>query len=668
MTSRVKNLLALLKSVEYKKLRYEKEIVPAAAEATTPPFLFDAAVLKAAYDTEDLHLFQGERIGFNRGNSTYYMDVDDNGNKYVHWKPGNNVPDYETVLTRGMDAVAADIEARLADCTTDQEEFLKAALTTVRDSLALADRQAAVAKAQGNEELFRALCRVPHGPATTLLEACVFLKFIAFTLRCNRNTHITLGRFDKYMRPYYEADLAAGKTREDALETIEEFFVSMNFDPDIYMGVQLGDNGQSLVLGGCGSFDDFSRLCMEASLELNLIDPKINLRVDKNTPDELYEFGTLMTKQGMGFPQYSNDDVVIPGLIALGYAPEDAADYAVAACWEFIVPGKGIDVPNALTMNFPKVLTRTVANHLLAAETFDDFLKAYQADIATECVEMMRSMDDYRLLPSPYLSVYVRGCVESGRDVSQYGAIYNNYGAHGAGIATAADSLAALREVIFEKKEYTKETLLDALEKDYEGYGELRNRLLACPKMGNNDERVDGLAHEIMDTFSENFNGKPNTAGGVFRAGTGSAQGYIKKSRDVGATPDGRHAGAPYGSSFSPSLEARLQGPLSCVKSFTGYDLKKVINGGPLTLEIHDTVFRNESGIKKVAQLVKAFVWLGGHQLQLNCINREVLLDALEHPEDHKNLIVRVWGWSGYFNELDMPYKQHIIKRNEFTM
>ena len=159
--------------------------------------------------------------------------------------------------------------------------------------------------------------------------------------------------------------------------------------------------------------------------------------------------------------------------------------------------------------------------------------------------------------------------------------------------------------------------------------------------------------------------GFPNS---VWRAGTGSAMEYIRCARQCPATADGRNAGAPFSSSFSPAITTRLSGPLSVIQSFTKYDLTRIANGGPLTMEVHDTVFRNPEGEKKVAQLVKAFVHLGGHQLQLNSINRERLLDAQAHPENYPNLIVRVWGWSGYFCELDREYQDHIIARTEFTV
>jgi len=169
-----------------------------------------------------------------------------------------------------------------------------------------------------------------------------------------------------------------------------------------------------------------------------------------------------------------------------------------------------------------------------------------------------------------------------------------------------------------------------------------------------------------MDVLSSYMNGRSNRRFGIWRAGTGSAMGYVIHARKCPATADGRNAFEPYSSSFSPSLNIKTDGLLSVVQSFTKYDMRKIINGGPLTIEIHDTMFRNDIGIKKIAMLVKTFIALGGHQLQLNSINRDRLLEAKAHPEEHKNLIVRVWGWSGYFCELDTEYQDHIIKRTEY--
>jgi len=673
MTERIAKRLKELKEGSYKSRRTCEIVDVTEIVAGKSDLMKNALTFKATLEHEDPGILENDRMGFLRYRKQSATWRDSDGNFEIQPTPGNNTPDYEFMLNNGMDCVRDTVLEKLKSCTDEQKDFYESALVTLNAALAFADRVRESAMAQGAEEIYDALCRVPHGKAVTLQDACVFMKFMIFTMRCNNNAHLTLGRFDKYMRPFYQRDLKAGKTRAELLELIEEFFLSLNFDTDLYAGVQVGDNGQSLVLGGCDmqgndSFDDFSHLCMEASLALNLIDPKINLRVSKNTSTELLEFATHMTKQGMGFPQYCNDDIVIPGLIGLGYPAEDAADYVVAACWEFIIPGKGMEIPNIAEMNYPKVIEKVVAKDLVNCETFEELMEKVREEIRRECDWLMTCDRIRPVTASPYLSMFVQGCIESGKDVSQGGAIYNNFGLHGAGLATAADSLAAIKKVIYEKGEISKETLLDALEKDFEGYNELRNRLLSCPKMGNNDDYVDLIGSELMEAYSSYLNGKPNELNGIFRAGTGSAHMYIYCAEEVGATADGRKAREPYGSSFSPSLHCRLEGPLSCIQSFTKYDLTKVINGGPLTMEVHDTTFRNEDGIRKVAQLVKAFIMLGGHQLQLNSVNRDRLLDAQAHPENYKNLIVRVWGWSGYFTELDKPFQEHIIRRTEFCM
>lgn len=673
MTERVQRQLLNLKSEVYKSNRSD-EVLDITKQVTGKHKFMRSAMLLDAWLSCEKPYFQPEdRFGFNRSKCIGSTYIQEDGQEIPLSGTGNMTPDYETVLAKGMVQTRDEVRTMRENCKEEQKVFYNAVLLSLDAALKFAEKYRDAAKEAGMTELYEALCRVPHESARTLHEACVFLKFILFTLRCARNDHMTLGRFDQYMRPYYERDLEKGKTREELFELVEEFFISINYDTDLYFGQQLGDNGQSMVLGGCDregkdAFSDFSKLCMEASLELNLIDPKINLRVTKDTSIELLEFGTLMTKQGLGFPQYNNDDVVIPGLVKLGYSLEDARDYAVAACWEFIIPGKGMDWANVRTLNFPKIVAEAINEELPCCDSFDAFMKCVEKRIGPECDRLIVSANERERGYSPYLSVFVKGCLESGQDVSEGGAIYNNYGFHGAGISTAADSLAAIKEVIFEKQEYTKEELLEALSCNYEGHYEMRNRLLACPKMGNNDDGVDQIASELMNMFANALKGKKNKFGGIIRPGTGSALEYVRAASMVLATPDGRKAGEPYGSSFSPSLECKLKGPFSCIQSFTKHDMSDIINGGPLTLEIHSSTFRGEEGVKKVARLVKAYIELGGHQLQLNAVNRETLLDALQHPEQHKNLIVRVWGWSGHFTELERKYQEHIIKRTEFTM
>ena len=499
------------------------------------------------------------------------------------------------------------------------------------------------------------------------------MKISTFFLRINMVVHLGLGRFDQYMYPFYIADKKKGVSDEELMETLEAFFISLNNDTDLYTGMQLGDNGQSMVLGGFdlegnSKYNELSEMCLNASLELNLIDPKINLRVGKNTPDEIFVLGTRLTKKGLGFPQYSNDDVVVPGLIKLGYDPEDAADYVVAACWEFLVQKKSFENPNAVAMNFPLMVSRALSAHLGECENFAEFLEFVKAEIIAECDRFVEKYFEWPVSPpsNGMISIYYKSAIDSLKDVFHRSSKYCNFGCHGSGIANAADALAAIKKAVFDDKKYSPDELIKALEDDFCGHDEMRNYLRSCPKMGNNDDYVDTLAIEIMDCFAKNLNGRKVCDNGIWRAGTGASCEYISEGCKCPATADGRKAYEPFASSFSPSLDVKPSGLLSVIQSFTKYDMTNIINGGPLTIEIHDALLRNEMGINKVAALVKTFIELGGHQMQLNSINREQLIDAQKNPEKYPNLIVRVWGWSGYFNELDKLYQDHIIRRYEY--
>ena len=437
--------------------------------------------------------------------------------------------------------------------------------------------------------------------------------------------------------------------------------------------MQQGDNGQSMVLGGLNedgsdSYNMLSEICLKASLELKLIDPKINLRVSKNTPLDRYILGTQLTRQGLGFPQYSNDDVVIDGLIRLGYDRKDACNYVVAACWEFIIPGRGMDIPNIDALSFPKAVEEAVFTDLMHTRSYEEFFSYVKDNIKKQADEICENTKNLYIFPAPFISLMMEGCVENARDIS-LGCRYNNYGIHGTGISTAVDSLAAIKKYVLETGEISPETMIMALKNNFKGYEQIRNKLrYHAPKFGNDDDYADSIAVSLLDSFAESLKNKKNERNGIFRPGTGSAMYYIWHSQNTPATPDGRDRGEEFAANYSPSLFARLKGPVSIIKSYTKPDLRKVINGGPLTLELHDTVFRTPEAVEKVAMLVKSFIDMNGHQLQLNAVNRDTLLDAQKHPEKYRNLIVRVWGWSGYFVELSKEYQDHIIKRTELIL
>lgn len=586
--------------------------------------------------------------------------------------------DYTLLLECGFDAKRSEIAENMARFEKQGDKrairYLQGMLDILDSVQALAERYRQKALECGNRTIAESFERIPKQAPRTFLEALQMFRLLHFTMWCGGNYHNTIGRFDQYMYKYLKRDMENGLLDyESALELLEEFFLTFNRDSDLYPGMQQGDNGQSMVLGGLNQdgsdgYNLLSELCLKASLELGLIDPKINLRVHKNTPVSVYELGTRLTKQGLGFPQYSNDDIVIPGLLDLGYLPRDAYNYVCAACWEFIIPGRAMDVPNIEALSFTKIVTEAVFGKLEECGTWEQFESCVTGEIHRQAQGICQRIKNLYLFPAPFLSLMMEDCVKNARDIS-LGAMYNNYGIHGTGIATAADSLAAVKLYVFDRQSVSKTELIHALKNDFKGHEQLLAMLrFDAPKMGNDNDAVDNICVKLLSDFADSLKSEVNDRGGIFRAGTGSAMYYLWHAADMPATPDGRRQGEAIPANYSPSLFSRCKGPVSIIKSFTKPDLKRVINGGPLTLELHDTVFRDNDSIAKVALLVKSFMDLGGHQLQLNAVNRGNMLDAQKHPENYRNLIVRVWGWSGYFVELDKEYQDHIIERMELIV
>lgn len=532
----------------------------------------------------------------------------------------------------------------------------------------LSDKYLEEAKKQGRSDLVEVLHQVPRYPARNFREALQFFRILHYALWLEGNYHNTIGRFDKYIYPYLKTDIENDiYTKETALELLEDFFLSFNKDSDLYVGVQQGDNGQSMMLGGIDEdgndvYNLLSELCLKASCNNKMIDPKINLRVSKNTPFERYVEATRLTKAGLGFPQYSNDDIVIPALEKLGYEKKDAVNYTVAACWEFIIPNNGADVANIAAMSYPKAVDVSLHNNLLLSNTYDEFFESVKHEIQRECNSICDNIKDLWFVPSPFMNVLM--------DCDIYnGGKYNNFGIHGTGIATAADSLAAIKKYVFEEKSLDKEALINAIDSNFENAPELLHKLrFQSPKLGNDDDYVDHIATELLDAFADALKGKTNCRGGIFRAGTGSAMYYLWHANEIGASPDGRRKGEPFGTNYSVSLFAKVKGPISVIASMTKQHFSNAINGGPLTLEFHQSIFADNDGVEKVGLLVRKFIEHGGHQLQLNTVNLEKMLDAQKHPENHRQLVVRIWGWSAYFVELDKEYQDHVIARQAYTV
>lgn len=617
---------------------------------------------------QEPHIFEGQKIVFMRS-TTDQPDVftpeewaEIKSKHFIHelGYMSNVTPDYSRVLSRGLLAIRDD---------EGTSEYQRREIDAI---IAVADKYRAAAIEAGRDDVAATLERVPRYPARNLREALQFFRILHWALWLEGTYHVTCGRFDKYMYPYYKADEDAGVyTEESLLDLISDFFLSFNIDSDMYIGVQQGDNGQSMVLGGIDAdgrdvWNRLSDICLLASGRNKLIDPKINMRVSKSTPAERFTQGSRLTAVGMGFPQYSNDDVVIPGLEKLGYDHKHAADYGVAACWEFIVPGVGCDVANIAALSFPKVTDNVLRGAFKICRDKEDLKSAVRAEIFAECDRIVSGIKNLWFVPAPLLSLFFD--TPQG-DISR-GSLYNNFGAHGTGLSTAADSLAAMTKYVLEDKTMTAKDLIEAVDSNFEKHPEilpaLRNE---APKMGcKNGEEADDWAVFLLGAFADALYGKVNCRGGIWRTGTGSAMFYLWHASEIGASPDGRLKDKPFGTNYSPSLFAPTEGPVSVIRSFTKADLTRNINGGPLTLEFDSSVFTEPDSTEKLGALVRYFISRGGHQLQLNSVSRETLLDAQAHPDRYPRLIVRIWGWSAYFVELDKPYQDHVIARQEYSL
>ncbi|MBE6411529.1 MAG: pyruvate formate-lyase [Opitutales bacterium] len=581
--------------------------------------------------------------------------------------------DYERILNEGLDARKATA-TKLLDGATDEEKiFLNSVIVSVEALQDLIDRYALEAEKLGEQDIAQVLRAIRGGKATSFREALQLLRIMHFSIWIAGNYHNTLGRLDQYLYPFYSADIDNGKiSKEEAFDLLEEFFLACNKDSDLYIGMQQGDNGQSVVLGGRSlsgeyMFNEISEMALQASYELALIDPKINIRVDSKTPLEIFEKGSELTKIGLGFPQYSNDDIVIPSLIEKGYAPEDAHEYVVAACWEFIIPKYALDIPNIDALSLSDCITATLPD-LPTCATFEDYYALVEKEIQMRANAMLERHKNIYIKPAPLMSLMSDCAVERKRDIS-YGMKYNNYGIHGTGVATATDSLSAIKKYCFDEKIVSTQEMVNAVEANFEGYENLQKMLRTqAPKMGTDDDYADSLATRLLDSFGNAFKDFKNERGGCYRAGTGTAMYYVFHGKGYPATPDGRNKDEVIPANYSPSLFLENKGPMAVVKSFAKPNLKNVANGGPLTLEFDSSVFRNEESVRKLAMLVRTFIVLGGHQLQLNTVNRAKLLDAKANPENYRSLIVRVWGWSGYFVELDECYQDHVIARTDFIL
>lgn len=550
-------------------------------------------------------------------------------------------PDYGRIIGMGLSEVRREAD--------------EAGVRMIDALLALCDRYRAEAARIGRQDIVEVLTQVPRHKARNLREALQFFRILYFALWLEGGYGHAIGRFDQYMYPYYRDDMAAGVYTEESIkELFDDFFLSFQYDADLYPEESSGEHGQNMTLGGQTSdggygFNDLSRLLLHTAARLCMAEPRMDLRVDKNTPTDVLVEGIKLSRAGVGFMQFSHDDVVIPALERLGYAHEDAVNYVIAAGSCFIIPGVGRDIPDMATLNFPLMVERAY-RILPYAMDFTTFYESVRREIFKECDNICNTHDGVWFVPSPFLDLLMNDTA------------YQNYGIHAVGVTDAANALAAIQQHIFTDKDVSLDRLTEALKTNFADDPALFHLLrYETPKMGQDDDRVDALATRLLDDFAAALNGVRNSVGGIWRAGTGVPGCHAGFGAEIGADASGRRRGEALSDSFSPSPEAEICGPLAVIRSFTKPYIENTINGGPLVMNTDYELFPNAEGFEKTAELVRYFIYRGGHQLKLCVPGAKQGKDALLHPENGQNPGVCVRDWRALLDDLDARQQKWIL-------
>lgn len=625
--------------------------------------------------------------------------------------PGHLIPDYKTVLELGFKGLKLQFKELLEHAETqEQRDTLKGLITSCDVPRILAQRYAhhlrklaAEADPERRKELehMAEVCSwVPWEPASTYWEALQSLWFthmLVMAAESYPGPGLSPGRFDQYIYPYYKQDLENGVlTKEFAKELLHCYFVKHNYAYDYQgrVGTNQGINssfGQLITLSGMGPngedlTNDFTYLCLEVIEELNMLEPKPNVRLHKNSPDKLVRRVAEIIARAQGAPFLLNfDENSMRALKWMGLPEDKLWDYAPVGCLENTLQGNDRSGTVDVNINLAKAVELVLfdgkdqqTGKQLGPRTgdpvlftsFEQFLEAYKKQtvfLMEALIELYNYSDEIRARfePVPYLSTLVRGCETSGKDVNQGGAQYNFITMEGIALATTIDSLLAVRKLVYEDKTISIDQLVKAIADNYEGHEFLRQQLLnKAPKYGNDDPEADKLAREISRFWTEKVSEymSPYT-NRKYRAGYLSWNYWICYAPKTAATPDGRRRGAFLSNALCPVNGADRKGPTSVINSVGNLNLETVPNGGSHTITLSPSLVRDAEHVEKLTALLRAYTDHGGTALQVNILDPETLRAAQQNPDEFKNLLVRVTGYNAYFVMLGKEIQDEIIAR-----
>jgi len=519
---------------------------------------------------------------------------------------------------------------------------------------------------------------------------------LAVTTELNPWDAFSPGRLDQHLNPFYEADVEAGRLNDSqALELLECLWVKFNNQPaPVKVGVTLKESGTytdfanintgGVAEDGSDGVNRVSYLILDCMDEMKLVQPNSNVQISKKTPQKFLKRACEIARKGWGQPAFYNTDEIIQELLNAGKSLEDARQGGSSGCVE---TGSWGNEAYILTgyLNIPKIFQLTLHNgydeisgkqiglQLGSAEdfrTWDELWDAFRRQMEYIVEVKIRGNNVIERLyaeymPAPCLSIVTNDCIKKGRDYNAGGARYNTNYIQGVGIGTVTDSLAAVKYNVYDKKKFTMHELMEAMDHNFEGYEDIYHLVSEkTPKYGNDDDYADDIMKDAFALFRDTITGRPNMKGGTYRVDMLPTTCHVYFGSVIGATPNGRLANKPVSEGISPEKHADTHGPTAVIRSCAKMD--HISTGGTLlNQKFTPSALAGEKGLDNLAGLIRSYFAMDGHHIQFNVIDRQTLLDAQAHPDEYKDLIVRVAGYSDYFRNLDRELQDEVINRTE---
>jgi pyruvate formate-lyase/glycerol dehydratase family glycyl radical enzyme len=617
---------------------------------------------------------------------------------------GHFLPNYEKILEMGVGGYLASIKGKEGDIYDAVriacEGIIAFAQHLADEADRLADEQGDPQRREELKEIARICRKVPAEPAETFQEAVqsLWLSHLAVNLE-SINSAVSFGRVDQYLYPYYERDMAEGRLRREEAKDILLSFGAKATEHVFLLSERISQyHGgylvvQAAIVGGMDregkdAVNDLTYLFLDVMEEAGLRDPNYQARVHDDSPDEYLRRVAEVAVKGNGMPALFSDEASIASLVYHGYPVEEARNYGVVGCVELALPGNSFLSTDAGLFNLAICLELALNKgrrfgHIKRVgaatpdpssfKTMDAVVEAFRQQVYYMLDKMIGDFyvveegnRDYH--PTPFSSMLVDGCLESGRDLTEGGALFNSSGVQGVGPADVADSLAALDQLVFRDKKLTMTEVVEALKVDFEGYPRRQAEMLNAPKYGNDDPLADEYADLAVHIFHDALSRHRNTRGGPYVSGFYSVTTHVAFGRQVGALPSGRKAGQPLASSLGPANGSDRKGPTALLQSVARVDSRLMPNGCALNLRFDPQNLSEEKGTELLAGLIRGYFAQRGMQMQFNIIDPDVLTDARCHPGKYPGLVVRVAGYCAYFDDLPDSAKDEIISRTRLRV